>query len=533
MRRRDARLHVERADPQAAIVGQVGLRRLGIVGQPAVMGEDDRRCAGSPTSSSGANFSARLAVRKRVAGEMQPTMPGSAMARSNSATAASTSSPPECAAKALRRSGYCDAGGRDRVVIGAAQRHRVLERQRRDVLQLVRQDGVGDAVLVHLGEALLDAVEARGQGGPIVQQRIHVFLAVVAADDHRRLGPRAQRVGEALGDDVANACRWSSSWRVSAGGRPPSVEGANGIGLGPVAQLPGPGGCLGHIQAKSEHPVRYRSAVPRAGSWEASQPPPSAWISAAVATRRLCRIDERGLLVAERGGLGDDHAGIGDRAGLVLVEGQLLGLGAPSAAPRPAPPPAARGCAARRARPRPAGTRSARSGDRSRRSGRRAARAASTCAPRRPPSKIVSRRRGAERPGANWTADSRLPSALAGEAGRRGQGEIREIGRLGDADLRVGRRHGALGGGDVGPPLQQRRRHAGRRHRHGRVPSGSARARCEKSAGGLPISTAIACSNCARCTPTRDLLRLGVLELGLGRHHVGLGGDARRRTGSA
>src|ERR1700733_2656734 len=33
---------------------------------------------------------------------------------------------------------------------------------------------------------------------------------------------------------------------------------------------------------------------------------------------------ERRLLVAERGGLRHHHAGIGDRAGLVLVEGELL-----------------------------------------------------------------------------------------------------------------------------------------------------------------------------------------------------------------
>ena len=41
------------------------------------------------------------------------------------------------------------------------------------------------------------------------------------------------------------------------------------------------------------------------------------------------------------------------------------------------------------------------------------------------------------------------------EAGRGDQTEHGKIGRPGDADLRVGGRHPALGGGDVGPALQQ------------------------------------------------------------------------------
>ena len=48
----------------------------------------------------------------------------------------------------------------------------------------------------------------------------------------------------------------------------------------------------------------------------------------------------------------------------------------------------------------------------------------------------------------------------------------------------------------------------------------------EKSAGGLPTSTAIACSSCARITPDVDLLRLRAFELRLGSDDVGLGDDA-------
>ena len=57
-----------------------------------------------------------------------------------------------------------------------------------------------------------------------------------------------------------------------------------------------------------------------------------------------------------------------------------------------------------------------------------------------------------------------------------------------------------LGRGDVGPALQQGRGQARRHHRHG---GGKASAGAMvKSAGGLPISTAMACSNWARCTST-------------------------------
>ena len=59
----------------------------------------------SAASSSGVIFSARFAVRKASPGTMQPTMPGSDMARSNSAIAASIE-PTGMAANALRRSGY-------------------------------------------------------------------------------------------------------------------------------------------------------------------------------------------------------------------------------------------------------------------------------------------------------------------------------------------------------------------------------------------------------------------------------------------
>ena len=73
----------------------------------------------------------------------------------------------------------------------------------------------------------------------------------------------------------------------------------------------------------------------------------------------------------------------------------------------------------------------------------------------------------------------------------------------GDADLRIGGGHRALGGGDVGPALQHVRRHAERhrRRRHGRV---GARAPARSTGAGVPVSVAIACSNCARWRRSRS-----------------------------
>src|SRR5262249_56781893 len=60
----------------------------------------------------------------------------------------------------------------------------------------------------------------------------------------------------------------------------------------------------------------------------------------------------------------------------------------------------------------------------------------------------------------------------AHEAVGRGERDRRIIGRDGDADLRVGGGGGAFGGGDVGPPLQQRRGYARRNHRDAEVERG-------------------------------------------------------------
>ena len=46
------------------------------------------------------------------------------------------------------------------------------------------------------------------------------------------------------------------------------------------------------------------------------------------------------------------------------------------------------------------------------------------------------------------------------------------------------------------------------------------------SAGGTPISTAIACSNCARVTPTAIACAWVALQLGLGLRHIRLRGGA-------
>ena len=82
----------------------------------------------------------------------------------------------------------------------------------------------------------------------------------------------------------------------------------------------------------------------------------------------------------------------------------------------------------------------------------------------------------------------------------------------------------ALGGGDVGTALQQRRRQPERHRGHARRPVG--RRRALKSPGALPTSTAIACSSCARWPRSADEVGLRVGELRLRLQHVGLRGDA-------
>ena len=98
--------------------------------------------------------------------------------------------------------------------------------------------------------------------------------------------------------------------------------------------------------------------------------------------------------------------------------------------------------------------------------------------------------------------------------------------RLRDADLRVGARGAALGGGDVRPPLEQ----LGRQRRPGSAGrrSASGCGAIESSAGGLPISTAIACSSCARATVRVEHLRLRRLELRFGLRDVAARDDAGR-----
>ncbi len=86
-----------------------------------------------------------------------------------------------------------------------------------------------------------------------------------------------------------------------------------------------------------------------------------------------------------------------------------------------------------------------------------------------------------------------------GKAVGRRQRDRRVVGCHGDADRGILRSHGALGGGDVGPALQQSRGHAGR-------DAGSAGivvlCGISSSSGFLPTSTAIACAYWARATPS-------------------------------
>ncbi len=106
----------------------------------------------------------------------------------------------------------------------------------------------------------------------------------------------------------------------------------------------------------------------------------------------------------------------------------------------------------------------------------------------------------------------------------RRQGEIGIVGRDRDADLGVGRLHLALGRGDVGPALQQQRRHAGRNLRHlQRERLGIDLERRRRQAdqhrdGVLELSAQHA---------GVDGLRLSALELGLGLGDVGASDHAR------
>ena len=170
-----------------------------------------------------------------------------------------------------------------------------------------------------------------------------------------------------------------------------------------------------------------------------------------------------------------------------------------------------RGCAARRAGPRPAESRSARSAGSRRPSGRRRR------APPRP-GRGGRRRRTPSRPGSRRTtrsaldADNNFASVAAALPASADQRDIGEERRLGDADLRVGGRHLALGGGDVGAPFEQGRRQPRRDRRAARAPFPTGA--IVSSAGGLPISTAIACSSCARSHADRDRLGPRALQLG-------------------
>ena len=180
--------------------------------------------------------------------------------------------------------------------------------------------------------------------------------------------------------------------------------------------------------------------------------------------------------------------------------------------------PAARRCASTAAccsrmrsadelRPRPAGRRSARSGGRSRRPGRRSARAAATAAVRSAAVEQRLGRGGAERPDAVGDAEQRAERVAGDSRSSAGQRDV-GVDRPRPATPicafccchRAARprrcRAGAPAGSTARPAARPARRRQRRRRRSSARPA------------RLPISTAIACSNCARCTPTLISLRL-------------------------
>ena len=128
----------------------------------------------------------------------------------------------------------------------------------------------------------------------------------------------------------------------------------------------------------------------------------------------------------------------------------------------------------------------------------------------------------AKRPNIGRGADQ-MPEMGPRIAKRRRQGQIREIGGNGDADLGVRCCHAAFGGGDIGPPLQQGRRHADGRHRHiGR----QAGRRDREIAGRLADQDGNGMFQCRALHAGIDGGCLGVQQLRAGRQHVGL----RRHT---
>jgi len=233
------------------------------------------------------------------------------------------------------------------------------------------------------------------------------------------------------------------------------------------------------------------------GSCVASQPPPSAWIKLLLATRRFLQNRQRRLLVAERGGLRRDDVGIGDGSGGVLVEDETFGL--------------------------------PRGGDRGvlhlgllLEDAERGERIFDLLEPMSHGLAVIGdvqvvecaggvdlgaaqpriehrfAERRTERPDGVRGAKQRVERAAGDAVGRR-QRHGRIVGRDGRADLRIRRGDAALSGGDVRPPLEQCRGQAGRITGTTRATGAGA---IVNSAGGLPISTAMACSKAARWTPT-------------------------------
>ena len=213
----------------------------------------------------------------------------------------------------------------------------------------------------------------------------------------------------------------------------------------------------------------------------------------------------RRALVVERGALGRDHFEIRDHAAAIAVGGErqraFRGI-APRAAASPLP---ARAAAAPPDCLRLPGPRAGRCRGSRRPAPRSAACACAETARRRPPSNAVTSAVGPrlQKPLAPLI---RFVSDPLSNAGRRVQQEPGEVGGVGDADVGIGGGDPALGGRDVGPPLEQLRgqpggndRRRGRQRRRARSRTSDAEAarpapQSRARAGPASIRMSIACA---------------------------------------
>ena len=251
------------------------------------------------------------------------------------------------------------------------------------------------------------------------------------------------------------------------------------------------------------------------------QPPPSAWISAMAAVCRLTATCTRARRAARADALRGDDVGVAELPGAVAVEDLLLGLVGRV------------GGLLLQRRLFFVGARvgelvlDALEGDEHGLSVARdgsIARGFRRADPGADEAAVEHglRHRGADRPEQVRRLEE-VADARAVVAERRAQGQAREVRRLLDADLRIGRCDQPLRRCDVGPALQQGRRNAQRHRRHDLVPGRD---------GDREIACRLACEDGDRVLVPgaigthRRQRRACARELRLRLQHVGLGSDA-------